>query len=129
MIKFRTHYDNLNVTQNAPIAVIKSAYKTLSQSYHPDKYRGKHEQAHRIMKIINKAYAVLSDPIKRAEHDQWISRKTNEISLDNSRALKEKPMDIHHGFSWNRDSVSNAEVCNLYQSRININTQLHTWVA
>jgi hypothetical protein len=75
MAKFRTHYDSLNVSHNAPAGVIKAAYKVLCQKYHPDKYAGGPEEALRIMKIINSAYAVLSDSSKRAEHDQWIDRQ------------------------------------------------------
>ncbi len=75
MAKFKTHYDNLNVSRNAPASVIKAAYKALCQNYHPDKYAGGSEEALRIMKIINGAYAVLSDSRKRAEHDQWIEQQ------------------------------------------------------
>ncbi|MGZ5051796.1 MAG: J domain-containing protein [Methylobacter sp.] len=73
MTKFKTHYDSLNVARNAPASVIKAAYKALCQSYHPDKYAGGPDEAVRIMKNINAAYAVLSDTDKRAEHDRWIA--------------------------------------------------------
>ncbi|TAN65003.1 MAG: hypothetical protein EPN17_17990 [Methylobacter sp.] len=75
MAKFKTHYDSLNVSRNAPASVIKAAYKALCQNYHPDKYAGGHEEALRIMKVINGAYAVLSDSAKRAEHDRWIDKQ------------------------------------------------------
>lgn len=78
MAKFRTHYDSLNVSRNAPTSVIKAAYKALCQNYHPDKFAGGHVVALRIMKVINGAYAVLSDPDKRAEHDQWIDQQERE---------------------------------------------------
>ncbi|WP_181879640.1 DnaJ domain-containing protein [Moraxella lacunata] len=74
MKKFRTHYDNLNVARNADIAVIKAAYKALAQKYHPDK-NPNNPNAQKIMQVINKAYEVLSDPIKRAEHDRWIAEQ------------------------------------------------------
>lgn len=74
MKKFRTHYDNLNVARNADIAVIKAAYKALAQKYHPDK-NPDNPNAQKIMQVINKAYEVLSDPIKRAEHDRWIAEQ------------------------------------------------------
>lgn len=77
----KTHYDNLKVARNAPPEVIKAAYKALCQKYHPDKYAGGAEAADRIMKIINAAYAVLSDPIKRKEYDQ---------TLDDMDALDEE---------------------------------------
>lgn len=73
MTKFKTHYDSLNVARSAPASVIKAAYKALSQTYHPDKYAGGPDEALRIMKNINAAYAVLSDTDKRAEHDRWIA--------------------------------------------------------
>jgi hypothetical protein len=78
MAKLITHYDNLNVSRNAPASVIKAAYKALSQHYHPDKYTGEHEEALRIMKAINSAYAVLSDATKKAMHDQWIDTQERE---------------------------------------------------
>lgn len=67
----KTHYDNLKVLRSAPPELIKAAYKTLAQKYHPDLNPGS-EQAARIMVILNQAYAVLSDPIERAKHDLWI---------------------------------------------------------
>lgn len=74
MKKFRTHYDNLNVARNADIAVIKAAYKALAQKYHPDR-NPDNPNAERIMKIINTAYQVLIDPVRRAEHDRWIDEQ------------------------------------------------------
>jgi hypothetical protein len=66
-----SHYDNLKVLRTADPEVIKAAYKALVQKWHPD--RNKHPNATRNMAIINEAYAVLSDPIKRAAHDEWLT--------------------------------------------------------
>lgn len=74
MRKVRTHYDNLKVSQDAPDFVIRAAYKTLSQRYHPDRHPGDERMVH-IMAIINKSYEVLSDPVRRREHDAWIERE------------------------------------------------------
>lgn len=73
MAQIHTHYDNLKVARNAPPEVIRAAYKTLSQKYHPDR-NGNSPEAIRVIQIINSAYAVLSDPVKRREHDEWIAR-------------------------------------------------------
>jgi curved DNA-binding protein CbpA len=62
-----THYDNLKVAPNAPLAVIKAAYRALSQQYHPD--RNNHPDAARIMTILNDAWAILGDDKARAEYD------------------------------------------------------------
>ncbi len=78
MKKAHTHYDNLKVARNAPIEVIRAAFKTLSQKYHPDKNAG--DEAHKIMLLINAAYDVLSDPEKRQQHDAWILQQ--EQALD-----------------------------------------------
>ena len=73
MARIHTHYDNLKVARDAPPEVIRAAYKTLSQKYHPDRH-GNSQEAIRIIQIINTAYSVLSDPAKRREHDEWIYR-------------------------------------------------------
>ena len=72
MAQIRTHYDNLKVARNAPPEVIRAAYRTLSQKYHPDRNPGNPESV-RIMTILNNTYDVLSDPSKRREHDEWIA--------------------------------------------------------
>jgi DnaJ-class molecular chaperone len=66
-----THYDTLKVTQDAPIEVISAAYKALARIYHPDR-NGSDPQAMVTMQNLNMAYKILSDPLKRAEHDLWI---------------------------------------------------------
>jgi len=74
MAQIHTHYDNLKVARNAPPEVIRAAYKTLSQKFHPDRNSGNAE-ATRIMAIINASYEVLSDPDKRREHDLWVAQQ------------------------------------------------------
>lgn len=78
MAKIHTHYDNLKVSRHAPQEVIRAAYKALSQKYHPDKNPGD-ERAARIMAIVNTAYNILSDPVRRKEHDEWIASEEWEV--------------------------------------------------
>ena len=86
MAKIHTHYDNLKVARLAPQEVIRAAYKALSQKYHPDKNPGD-EKAARIMAIVNSAYNILSDPVRRKEHDEWIAAEEWEIEwLESTRA-------------------------------------------
>lgn len=75
--KFRTHYDNLKVSQDAPFEVIKAAYRSLIQKHHPDR-NGDDPESHRILSIINQSYEVLSDPEARKQHDEWIAKKLKE---------------------------------------------------
>jgi hypothetical protein len=81
MARIHTHYDNLKVARNAPPEVIRAAYRTLSQKFHPDRNPGDPQTA-RIMTLINASYEVLSDPIKRQEHDIWIAEQEEQLSSD-----------------------------------------------
>lgn len=71
----RTHYDNLKISQDAPVEVIQAAYRTLTKKYHPDVNKNNPE-AVRIMQIINTSYNILIDLIKRKEHVRWIMKET-----------------------------------------------------
>jgi curved DNA-binding protein CbpA len=73
MAQIHTHYDNLKVTRNAPPEVIRAAYKSLSQKFHPDRNPDNPAATHTIQ-VINLAYEILSDPVKRKEHDNWIAK-------------------------------------------------------
>lgn len=88
-MKIRTHYDNLKVSRDAPAEVIRAAYKSLSQKYHPDRNPGD-VQAEKIMRLINEAYEVLSDPEKREQHDKWI--QTEEVKTAH-KVANERPQD------------------------------------
>jgi molecular chaperone DnaJ len=57
----------LGVPRNADGKAIKDAFRTLALKYHPD--RNKAPDAEERFKQIAEAYAVLSDPKKRAEYD------------------------------------------------------------
>lgn len=73
MSKVHTHYDNLKVARDAPPEVIRAAYKTLCHKFHPDRHGGS-AKATQAFQLINTAYEVLSDPVRRDQHDAWISR-------------------------------------------------------
>jgi hypothetical protein len=77
-MKVHSHYDNLKVSRDAPPEVIRAAYKSLAQKYHPD--RNRDPRAAQIFKLINAAYDVLSDPAARADHDDWLARKEREAA-------------------------------------------------
>lgn len=88
----KTYYDNLQVARTASDTVIRAAYKSLAQKYHPDRFDGDPVVADRIMKLLNEAYAVLSDPIRRKEHDRWIeeqqSAKNKTSSVKTEEAIE-----------------------------------------
>lgn len=63
----RSYYEVLNVPEDADLATIKRAFRRLAFEYHPD--RNKTPDAEDRFKEIAEAYAVLSDPEKRAAYD------------------------------------------------------------
>jgi hypothetical protein len=81
MRKLRTHYDTLKVAQDAPVEVIQAAYRTLARKYHPDRTGGAAE-SETMMKSINAAYSVLTDPAERAKHDAWIATQQRRGAED-----------------------------------------------
>jgi molecular chaperone DnaJ len=63
----RDYYEVLGVAKDAEQKAIKDAFRTLAMKYHPD--RNKEAGAEEHFKEIAEAYAILSDPKKRAEYD------------------------------------------------------------
>lgn len=84
MSRLHTHYDNLKVTRDAPPEVIRAAYKTLCQKFHPDR-NSSSARATQTFQLITKAYEVLSDPDQRTRHDLWISRQEADQLIDASK--------------------------------------------
>lgn len=66
----RDYYEVLGVDKNADEAAIKKAYRVLAKKYHPDMNPGDAE-AEKKFKEASEAYAVLSDPEKKRQYDQY----------------------------------------------------------
>ena len=66
----RDYYEVLGVDKNADEATIKKAYRGLAKKYHPDMNPGDAE-AEKKFKEASEAYAVLSDPEKKRQYDQF----------------------------------------------------------
>jgi curved DNA-binding protein len=85
------YYQVLGVSRDATQDEIKKAYRKLAQKYHPDKAKGDKKVAEEKFKQISEAYAVLSDPDKRKDYDQY-----------GSQAFRQKftQEDIFRGFDF-----------------------------
>ena len=66
----RDYYEVLGVDKSADDAAIKKAYRVLAKKYHPDMNPGDAE-AEKKFKEASEAYAILSDPEKRRQYDQF----------------------------------------------------------
>src|SRR5258706_3660330 len=64
------YYHTLGVARGASDAEIKTAYRKLAMTYHPDRNNGAKE-AEEKFKTITEAYDVLRDPDKRVLYDRY----------------------------------------------------------
>jgi curved DNA-binding protein len=85
------YYQSLGVSREATADEIKKAYRKQAMKYHPDKAKGDKKQAEEKFKQISEAYAVLSNPEKRKEYDEF-----------GSQAFRQKfsQEDIFRGFDF-----------------------------
>ncbi len=63
------YYETLGVARDADADTLKKAFRQLALKWHPDKNDS--PEAEEKFKEINEAYAVLSDPEKRAAYDKF----------------------------------------------------------
>jgi molecular chaperone DnaJ len=68
-ITTKDYYEILGVARGATPKEIKAAYRRLARKYHPDLNKGD-KQAEERFKELAEAFAVLSDPEKRAKYDR-----------------------------------------------------------
>ena len=71
-------YEILEVSQNASPEVIKAAFKSLMQRYHPDKNPDNPQIAAHALQVVQ-AYEVLSDSDKRAAYDIKLKQQMADI--------------------------------------------------
>lgn len=70
MANKRDYYEVLGLNKNASENEIKKSYRKLAKQYHPDMNPGD-KNAEEKFKEVNEAYAILSDPDKKAKYDQF----------------------------------------------------------
>ncbi len=120
----KNYYEILQINQNASPEIIEKAYKTLAKKYHPDlQEESNKKQAEEILKEINEAYEILSDPNKKNLYDQnlknqTISQEEYDQVHEENEFLKEKLNNLNRNYSNNVVQNNDVE----YQSNLD-NTQ------
>lgn len=104
----KNYYDILQINQNASPEIIEKAYKVLAKKYHPDLQKDEDkENAEKLLKEINEAYEILSNPIKRSNYDK---------SLEISSVPKEEYDKI-----YKQNQILKNELNNIRKTNINAN--------
>lgn len=101
------HYERLRVSRDAPLEVIRAAYRALAAKHHPDRH-GQSEGANFDMALLNGAYEVLSDSIARAQYDAELRASEAGRSARSNRPAG-KPGSSDGGapeFSFSADSLA-----------------------
>src|SRR5436190_77537 len=70
MAEKRDYYEVLSVERTVSAEELKKSYRKVAMQYHPDRNPGDHA-AEEKFKEAAEAYAVLSDPSKRSQYDQY----------------------------------------------------------
>lgn len=104
MIKMNC-YEILEVSQNASPEVIKAAYKSLMQRYHPDKNPGNVAIAARASNVVQ-AYEVLSDANRRAAHDIELKQQTGGLLVSRVKDMDTKASSVAHDIQFAKESQS-----------------------
>lgn len=100
------YYELLEVSPKASPEVLKAAYKSLIQRYHPDRNPGDRLAAERSQSIVQ-AYQVLSDAGKRAAYDLSLKQQADSDNTIRIRArdalTRAETRGVttpHRGLSW-----------------------------
>jgi curved DNA-binding protein len=71
----RDYYRVLGVSERASLVEIKQAYRRLAKKYHPDVSQEADSEYH--FKLVNEAYDVLGNEIRRTRYDREVRQKRN----------------------------------------------------
>ena len=74
----KNYFQILNVTEDAEKEVIIASYKALAKKYHPDSSQYDQKTSSEKMALINEAYEVLSDDVKRRAYLESLKESSYE---------------------------------------------------
>lgn len=81
----RDYYAVLGIESNAPISMIKAAYRKKASVFHPDKNTA--PDAPTQFRQVQEAYDLLSDETKRHEYDENRRRSLLENPLETAQQI------------------------------------------
>lgn len=116
----KNYYDILQVNKNASPEIIEKAYKVLAKKYHPDLQTEENKkQSEEILKEINEAYEVLSNPEKKKEYDLFFAEQKQTVSQNYStNSSKESSFSSESDNFPKEDFIFRQQQELLYQQRL-----------
>jgi|SRR6185312_7116485 len=88
------YYESLELSEEATLDEIKKQNRKLSLKYHPDRQNGKSgtekEAAEEKSRLVNKAYEVLGDEMKRMKYDLCFLQGEEGVYLNRKKLSKVK---------------------------------------
>lgn len=104
------YYELLQISPDADVEVIKGAYKYLIQKWHPDKNPGNAALAHKMTRLLNEAYATLSDPVLRQKYDAQIGVNAERMRKGNDYPgrFAQEQIDKNYRLPGNEKKTSNV---------------------
>ena len=117
----KNYYDILQINQNASPEIIEKAYKTLAKKYHPDlQEENNKKEAEEILKEINEAYEILSNPDKKALHDQNFKNET--ISQEDYEKMYVQNEKLKEALNNLKNNTNNNQYSNINLNSFNTST-------
>lgn len=117
----KNYYDILQINQNASPEIIEKAYKTLAKKYHPDlQEENNKKEAEEILKEINEAYEILSNPDKKALYDQNLKNET--ISQEDYEKMYVQNEKLKEALNNLKNNTNNNQYSNINLNSFNTST-------
>ena len=117
----KNYYDILQINQNASPEIIEKAYKTLAKKYHPDlQEENNKKEAEEILKEINEAYEILSNPDKKALYDQNLNHGT--ISQEDYEEMYAQNEKLKEELNNLKNNTNNKQYSNINLNSFNTST-------
>jgi curved DNA-binding protein CbpA len=95
-VKFIDYYEVLGVWPTADTDAIKKAYFKLAKLHHPDIAGGEATKGEVDFKLINEAFSLLSDPLRRREFDDQLKRRTPTGSVAERREADKRSASLSY---------------------------------
>lgn len=88
---YDTHYKTLGLPLFADADAVKAAYRKLARQWHPDLNPAMRDKAEEMLKTINQAYVILSQPEKKKLYDEGMRLKQDVLQQRAQSAKASSP--------------------------------------